>query len=93
MWWAGVWVTCDLVCPDCTDKPQPTKLEALQVWRVVVLLSWSSGFRRFGFLGVWGSRFETTAQYSCSMAVVGVLLGLGCGFRFGGLGFVGAIKL
>jgi hypothetical protein len=25
------------------------------------------------------------------MAVVGVLLGLGCGFRFGGLGFVGAV--
>lgn len=49
-----------------------------------------------GALGSWvygGSKFETTAQYSCSMAVVGVLLGLGCGFRFGGLGFVGAIKL
>ena len=36
-----------------------------------------------------GSRFETIAQQLCGMAVVGVLSGIGCGFRFVGLGFVG----
>ena len=31
MWWAGVWMVYYLVCPDYTDKSQPTKLEALWV--------------------------------------------------------------
>ena len=32
-WWAGIRAAHHLACRDYTDKPQPTKLEALQVWR------------------------------------------------------------